>query len=400
MHPSHEISCTISRRLLGRKIVLGVTGSIAAVETVKLARLLIRHGAQVIPVMTASAAQIIHPDALEFATGRAPITKITGGVEHVALCGQTAERADLLLIAPATANTISKIACGIDDTPVTTMATTALGSGIPLLIAPAMHGSMYEHKIVLENIEKLKAIGVHFMEPRMEEHVAKIPSEEDIVDRVLALLGPKDLAGKRVLVLAGPTMEPIDDMRIISNRSSGATALALAKEAFYRGAEVILWHSAYIEPPKWVSKAQSFGTVADILALAKKLRRVEVIMVPAAISDFRVKGGPAKGKVPSDGPLTLELEPTPKVILALKSKCRLLVGFKAESKVSREELLLKARDRLKKYGAHIMVANDLSKVSHKETDVLIIDKDGGMVEAKGPKDRVATVIVDQVVKWL
>jgi phosphopantothenoylcysteine decarboxylase/phosphopantothenate--cysteine ligase len=400
MHPSHEISCTLSRRLLGRKIVLGVTGSIAAVETVKLARLLIRHGAMVIPVMTDAAMRIIHPDSLEFATGRAPITRLTGAVEHVAMLGKTSDHADLLLIAPATANTIGKIAYGIDDTPVTTMATTALGSGIPVLIVPAMHGSMYDHKIVLENIEKLKSIGVQFMDPRMEEHVAKLPSEEDIVDRVLAMLGPRDLEGKRVLVITGPTMEPIDDMRVISNRSSGATGMAIAKEAFYRGAEVILWHSQDIEPPKWASKAQAFRTTADIVNLAKKLRRADVILVPAAISDFRVKGGASKGKLPSDKAVTLELEPTPKVIQGLASKCRILVGFKAESKLSHEALLLKARDRLKKAKATLFVANDLSRVTHEGTEVIIIDKDGGMIEAKGTKDKVAIAIIDQVVAWL
>jgi len=400
MHPSLEISCTLSRKLLGRKIVLGVTGSIAAVETIKLARLLIRHGAQVIPVMTDASTRIIHPDSLEFATGRHPITKLTGAVEHVALLGKTSDHADLLLIAPATANTIGKIAYGIDDTPVTTMATTALGSGIPVLIIPAMHGSMYDHKIVLENIEKLKSIGVHFMDPRLEERVAKIPSVEDMVDKVLVLLGPKDLDGKRVLVITGATMEPIDDMRVISNRSSGATGLAIAKEAFYRGAEVILWHSANIEPPKWAAKAQSFKSTADLIALTKKLRRAEVILVPAAISDFCVKGGPSKGKVPSDKALTISLEPTPKVILALASKTRILVGFKAESKISHEELLLRARDRMKRSKATLFVANDLSRVTHDQTEVMILDKKGGMIEAKGPKDKVAAAILDQVVKWL
>jgi phosphopantothenoylcysteine decarboxylase/phosphopantothenate--cysteine ligase len=400
MHPSLEISCTLSRKLLGRKVVLGVTGSIAAVETVKLARLLIRHGAQVIPVMTDAATRIIHPDALEFATGRHPITKLTGAVEHVAFLGKTSDHADLLLIAPATANTIGKIAYGIDDTPVTTMATTALGSGIPVLIIPAMHGSMYDHKIVLENIEKLKSIGVHFMDPRLEERVAKIPSVEDMVDVVLALLGPKDLDGKRVLVITGPTMEPIDDMRVISNKSSGATGLAIAKEAFYRGAEVILWHSANIEPPKWASKSHSFKSTSDLFALTKKLRRADVILVPAAISDFSVKGGPAKGKVPSDKALTLALEPTPKIILGLASKCKVLVGFKAESKISHEGLLLKARDRMKNSKATLFVANDLARVTHDETEVLILDKKGGMIEAKGPKDKVAADIFDQVVKWL
>jgi phosphopantothenoylcysteine decarboxylase/phosphopantothenate--cysteine ligase len=173
MHPIEELRGVKSDKLSGKKIVLGVTGSIAAVECVKLARDLARHGADVIPVMTDGAQRIIHPDALEFATGRRPIVQLTGAVEHVAFCGLVPGRADLYLVCPATANTISKIAYGIDDTPVTTFATTAIGSKIPVVIVPAMHGSMYEHKTFLENIEKLKKQGVLFIQPKLEENKAK-----------------------------------------------------------------------------------------------------------------------------------------------------------------------------------------------------------------------------------
>lgn len=376
-----------------------MTGSIAAVETIKLARLLIRHGAEVYPVMSDAAARIIHPDALEFATGRIPITKLTGAVEHVSLCGETMDRVDMLLIAPATANTISKVAHGIDDTTVTTFATTAMGSEIPIVIVPAMHGSMYKHKIVLENISKLKKAGVHFAGPRMEEKVAKIVSNEEIVDLVIHLLGPNDLKGKKVLVVTGPTSEPIDDMRIISNRSSGAMGLALAREAYYRGADVILWHSINIDPPNFVSKATSFRTTKDLLSLVKKVRKVDVALMPAAVSDFTpVK--PAKGKIPSDKALNLKLKPAPKIIHGLSSKCKVLVGFKAESKIAGEELLLRARDRLKRTRATLFVANDLARVKHDTTEVLIIDKKGGMVEAKGTKLDVARAVMEQVVGWL
>jgi phosphopantothenoylcysteine decarboxylase/phosphopantothenate--cysteine ligase len=400
MHPSLEISCTLSRRLVGKRIVLGVTGSIAAVETVKLARLLIRHGAEVYPVMSRAATRIVHPDALEFATGRVPITMLTGTVEHVSLCGETADRVDLLLIAPSTANTISKIAHGIDDTTVTTFATTAMGSEIPLVIVPAMHGSMYKHKIVMDNIKALEKIGVHFVGPRMEEKVAKIAEVEEIVDFVLRLLGPQDLKGKKVLVVTGPTVEPIDDMRVITNRSSGAMGLELAREAYYRGAEVILWHTIGIEPPKFVSKAQVFRTTADLVKLVKKLRKADVALMPAAVSDFTPKGGKKKGKISSGKALTLELKPAPKVIHGLSSKCKVLVGFKAESKISREELLQRARDRLKRTKATIFVANDLERVTHDTTDIIIIDKKGGFAEANGTKREAARVIFNQVVNWL
>jgi phosphopantothenoylcysteine decarboxylase/phosphopantothenate--cysteine ligase len=175
--------------------------------------------------------------------------------------------------------------------------------------------------------------------------------------------------------------------------------LALAREAHYRGADVILWHSINIEPPSFVSRAQSFRTTKDLLAMVKRLRRVHVVLMPAAVSDFTPERR-TKGKIPSDKALTLKLKPAPKIIHGLHSKCKVLVGFKAESKVPREKLLLKARDRLKRTKATLFVANDLSRVKHDTTEVLIIDKKGGMVEAKGTKLDVARTILDQVVTWL
>ncbi len=142
MHPIEDIRASKSPHLQGKRVILGITGSIAAVESVKLARELARFGAEVIPVMSKASTKIIHQDSIHFATGHRPILELDGAVKHVELCGQSRSRADVLLIAPATANTISKIAHGIDDTPVTTMASCALGSGMPIIIVPAMHTSM------------------------------------------------------------------------------------------------------------------------------------------------------------------------------------------------------------------------------------------------------------------
>jgi phosphopantothenoylcysteine decarboxylase/phosphopantothenate--cysteine ligase len=187
MHPSAALNGIKSDKLSGKRIILGVTGSIAAVETVKLARELLRNGAEVIPVMTTSASKIIHPDSLWFATGNKPILELSGEVEHVSYCGEVPDRADLLLIAPATANTISKIAGGIDDTPVTSFATTALGSGIPIMIVPAMHYSMYANPFVKQNLEILAGHedSIEFIEPRLEENKAKIAETPEIVTRVI-----------------------------------------------------------------------------------------------------------------------------------------------------------------------------------------------------------------------
>ena len=179
-HPTLWIEGQKSSSLAGKTIVLGVTGSIAAVRTVELARELIRNGAQVHAVMTDAAMQILHPDALHYATGNPVITVLGGRVEHVEFCGLQG-RADLLLIAPATANTIGKIAYGIDDTAVTSFATTALGSGMPLMVVPAMHESMYRHPAVSENLVKLKTWGVSVIDPRLEEGIAKIAANDEVL---------------------------------------------------------------------------------------------------------------------------------------------------------------------------------------------------------------------------
>src|SRR3972149_2457750 len=185
-----------SNSLKGKTIVLGITGSIAAVRCVELARELMRHGASVHAVMTKEAQKIIHPEAMRYATGNRVITEITGAVEHVGFCG-IGGKASLLLIAPCTANTIGKLAHGIDDTTVTTFATTAFSSGIPIIIVPAMHGSMYDNPIVIENIGKLTQLGVEFINPVIEEGAAKIAGKEEIVLRVERALGRKTLSGKR-----------------------------------------------------------------------------------------------------------------------------------------------------------------------------------------------------------
>jgi len=176
MHPANDIRGVKSNRLSERRIILGITGSIACVECVKLARELIRHGADVIPVMTPASTRIISPDALYFATGNKAIVELTGKTEHVYYCGKTKDPADILLISPCTSNTISKIAHGIDDTSVTTFAATAIGSKIPIIIVPAMHISMYDHKIIQENIKKCKKISISFIDPYLAGNKAKMAS--------------------------------------------------------------------------------------------------------------------------------------------------------------------------------------------------------------------------------
>jgi len=169
-----SISGTKSKKLKGKRIVLAVCGSIAAIESPKLARELMRHGADVIPLLSEAGQKIIHPWALECVTGKKTITETTGLCEHIEYCGDWSGKCDLLLICPATANTISKIACGVDDSVITTFASTALGAKVPIVIAPAMHESMINNPFVQENISKLKKAGVKFVDPKMEEEKAKL----------------------------------------------------------------------------------------------------------------------------------------------------------------------------------------------------------------------------------
>src|SRR5512136_64658 len=227
--------------LAGKQIVVAVTGSIAAVEVVKLIHALCRRGAVVQPVMSAAAAGILHPDALTYASGRETLTRLSGWVEHVTYCGDGGS-ADLLLIAPCTANTISKIACGIDDTPVTTFATTALGSGMPVLVVPAMHHSMYRHPAVRENLERIRSWSVGIVDPRVEEGKAKIADNETIVLWCERMILGHPLKGRRVLITSGPCREMVDDVRVLTTRSPGLMGPALALEAFRLGADVTVVH--------------------------------------------------------------------------------------------------------------------------------------------------------------
>jgi phosphopantothenoylcysteine decarboxylase / phosphopantothenate---cysteine ligase len=375
MHPADRLRGVKSVKLQGKTIVLGVTGSIAAVETVRLAHELIRHGADVHAVFTRSAASILHPNALQYATGHPVVTEITGAMEYLEMCGRDG-RADLLLIAPCTANTIGKIAQGIDDSTVTTYATNALGSGIPIVVAPAAHESMMDNPAVAANVRRLKELGVELIEPRREEEKAKMADIDGIVAHAIRRLGPKDLADLRVLVVAGATVEPIDEVRVVTNRSSGGTGIELAKAAFEHGAQVELWLGRHeTRVPAWIPW-RPFDTTADLEAMAEKVD-ADICLVPAAVSDF-TPTQPQKGKIPSrEGGLTLNLQPTPKILkLFRKGARKALIGFKAEAGVSEADLKARALALLKEADLDFVVANDVSNVKGDATAIAIFDRKG------------------------
>ncbi|MBN1328007.1 MAG: bifunctional phosphopantothenoylcysteine decarboxylase/phosphopantothenate--cysteine ligase CoaBC [Candidatus Heimdallarchaeota archaeon] len=377
---------TKSKLLDGKRIVIGLTGSVAVVEIVNLARTLMRHGAEIFIAMTKAATKLIQPDLLEWAVGNPVITKLTGQIEHVHLCGQHPDKADLLLIAPSTANTIGKIANGIDDTVVTTFATTALGTGIPIAIVPAMHATMYDNPIVVENIAKLKKIGITFIGPRKEEGKAKIATIDDIVESVIGIITTNDFKGKKIVITAGPTRAWLDDVRYITNPSSGKMGISLALEAISRGAEVtLLLGSTNEKVPNLGVNVIHFETTQDLLQKVDALSSVDIFISAAAIGDYELDKIP--GKIPSKkDSLVLTLRPSPKVIDHVRQKFpkAKIIGFKAEVKLSKEELIAKAQTSLKEHNIEMVIANLVDKQNQgfaSETNsVIVITKDNKINE--------------------
>ena len=372
MHPSEEIFCENSSKLRGKTIVFGITGSIAVIECVSVIRELIRNGAKVIPVMTPSAVKLLAPDSVEYAAGIKPITELTGQTEHVTYLGD-ASAADLFIVYPATANTISKMAMGIDDTPVTSMATIALGGKIPVAIAPAMHEQMLNNPAVSKNLGILAGWGVHIIGPHRDGIRAKVAAKEEIVSWAVKLLSRNDLAGHRILVIGGRSEEPIDSMRMITNRSSGMMALALAKRAFERGADTELWMGGCTVTLPDFLKIKRFSTVSDLAEMVKTVDH-DLVIMPAALADF-TPTEKKEGKFPSDKPFDVKLKPVPKILPLLRKECRNVIGFKAESGLSLIELEEKARARMKEYDLRAVIANDIDDAGRSTSSAILVTKD-------------------------
>jgi phosphopantothenoylcysteine decarboxylase/phosphopantothenate--cysteine ligase len=366
--------------LEGVNVALGVSGSIAAVRVVELAHELRRQGAAVRGVMTDSARGIVHPWAVEFATENEVVTEITGRVEHVELCGREGW-ADVLLLAPATANTVGKIAGAVDDTPVTTCATTALGAGVPVVIAPAMHEPMYDHPGVLDAIDRVESWGVDFVDPRIEEGKAKIATEDAIVTSVARATADDALGGNHVVVTAGATAEAVDPVRILTNRASGKTGRAVARACHIRGADVTLVHDGGDVHYANTISVESAAEMRDAVVAAVGGggtgggSDADAVVSAAAISDYTVDA--AAEKLRSGEPRTLDFEPTPKLLDDIREAHPNLpiVGFKTETSGDDDAMVEAARALRDRVGLAFVVANDASVMGADDTRTLFVDGD-------------------------
>ncbi|OLC61187.1 hypothetical protein AUH73_07860 [archaeon 13_1_40CM_4_53_4] len=413
-HPSKDITGSKGRELSGKKIALLVTSSVASFKAPEIARELMRHGADVQAVISPSTERMVGADLLEWATGNTVVTRLTGKLEHIALAGKSQGHVDLVLVAPATANTIGKLASGIDDTPVTTVAATAIGSRIPVIIAPAMHEPLYDHSIVQENVQRLKKIGVEFVEPEIIEGKAKIASTEKIVGAVIARLSSNkagDLEGRRVLVTAGPTMEHIDPVRVVTNRSSGKMGAAIAEEVASRGADTtLILGPGTLTPPSSVKTVRIESTSDLLQAVKRELREAkpDIVFAAGAPTDYTpTTVSPKKIKTRERARIDLELQATPKILEEIRhsSPKTFLVAFKTEYNVPNEELIDEAFKIIHEKNADLVAANDVARqgvgFQVDTNELYVVDGRKNVVHIPlAEKREVARQLVDLAVKKL
>lgn len=348
-------------RLVGKRIVLGVSGSIAAYKAVGLLRSLVGEGADVSVVMTEAATRFVSPLTFEVLSGHPVATDLFAAHQEM-LHLTLAEQADLVVIAPATANTLARCAVGLADD---LLATLVLAARCPLILAPAMDGGMWDHQTVQAHAQTLRARGVTIVEP--EEGLlasgrigrGRLAAETVLLAAIEGCLRPRlDWAGQRVLVSAGPTQEAIDPVRFISNRSSGKMGYAVASAARERGAEVVLVSGPTALPVPAGVECVSVCTAEEMgKALAARFGWSTVLIMAAAVADFRPKRmAPDKLKKKAK-PATLELEPTEDILqgLAGRRMSQILVGFAAETK----DLIPQAQEKLRRKGLDLIVANNV-----------------------------------------
>jgi len=385
-HPANNVEAK-GEYLKGKKIWLGITGSVSCVETVGITRELLRYGADVTIVANRAALELVGEKALEFACGKPIIKEITGQVEHV-IAGH---EADLLIIAPCCATSLGKMANGIGDNPPMLIALTCIGAKTPMIVAPAMDKNMAKSGIVQNNIKKVKKFA-NIIEPIMIEGKAKLPTKERLVAEVCKKGGPQNLDGKKILIIGGGSSEPIDDVRVISNKSSGLMATSLSETAYAMGADVELWlGNAIYKPGEWI-KTKQFATLSELKDMIKVKKQYDVVIVPAALSDFIPTK--VKGKLDSSKAISLKMKKAPKIIDIIRKKHKgLLYTFKLGSKISDKELIKKAKRLLEK--SDCVIANYSEALGSKENKIAIVDKKN-VKWIKGTKIELSKTILEKI----
>lgn len=379
------------------RVLLGVSGGIAAYKACELTRLLVKQGHEVIPLVTPGAQRFVTEETF-LALARRPAN------EDVYL---HLTRADLLVVAPCTANTLAKLAYGIADNVLTEAALAHRG---PVLVAPAMNPRMWANAATRANVETLRRRGLGFVGPDEGEMaegewgVGRLAEPEEIAARVEQLLAPGSLAGKRVLITAGGTREPLDSVRYLGNRSSGRMGVALAEEARRRGADVVLLAAnVAVETPYGVETI-STPTAASMLDAALALAEVDVALLAAAVADYRPAEVLAAKRPKDDLGWTVELEPTADIARALGERKRdgqVLVAFGAEHG---EEGLARKRAMLETKNADLVVFNDVGRpdigFDSAENEIVLVARDGERVVPKASKAAIAAAILDEVERLL
>lgn len=405
-HPSLDIVGSYGVELSEKKIVLCVAGSVAAYKAIELARLLMRHGADVTCVTSDAVTKLVQPDYFKWATGNEVITKLTGELEHIKLADYN--QSDLIIVYPATANTLGKLANGIDDTPISTVLTVGFGSKIPILMCLAMHAAMYDNAAVKKNVEFLKN-KIEFLTPQMTEGKAKASEPEDVLEYVLRKFGFSSiLKNKKVLMTAGPTIEHIDPIRVITNQSSGKTGVLLASELISSGAKVTLVYGPGIEKPPSGAKIIKISTSKEMFDVVKKemSKKFDIVIMAAAISDY-TPANPSKNKIKSTkNKIKISLKKTPKIIDQIKKyqKNVFLVGFKAETNLSKNELITLAKKKMNESAADMIIANDIGSIRYRKNpesnEVLVIDSHKVISSGWIKKEKIAKFIRKEIEQQL
>lgn len=446
-HPSKDIKGKYGTELIGKRIVICVTASVACFKTIDLIRLFIRHGAEVFVVTSKAVEKFIGKEYFVWASGNPVTTRLSGDLEHVRLANYN--NSDLVIVYPCTANTIGKFANGIDDTPVTSVLSIAFGSKIPIIISPAMHEAMYYNPFIKNNVNKLEQMGVIFTDPVLQEDKAKVSSVEAVfrcsMEKVFNIHQPKNqntekisnlskshqffckrsldlineiteenlnnfFKGKKILISLGSTIEYIDPIRLISNTSSGKMGFSLIKAATRFGFDVtILKGITRIDQTIYKHQRQFSHRIIEVKttdqmseAMSQELyeAKYDIVILSAAVSDFKPqKISDTKISTENEN-LTLNLIPTVKIVDKVKQiqDKVFLVAFKAEYSISHRQLITKSYSKLIKCQADLVVANDVGpeqNVIGSETNkVIVIDKDRNFYDFPlGKKDVIAEDIL-------